>query len=369
MEKNQILDLLAAGKLTRRDLSKALAGLGLGLVAMPITRRRAAAADDVTYFTWAGYDVPEMHPGYTAQYGEPTITIFGEEEEALQKLRSGFTPDISHPCTYSVARWRDAGLLKPIDASRLSNYGDIFPELKTIGGTVFEGQPYFVPCDWGNSSILYRADLVNIEEESWNLLFDERYAGRLAVYDSVDGAVIVAALALGIKEPFNMTDEQIGQVRDLMQKQKDMLLYYWTDQVSVEQGLASGELVAAYAWNSSVVELKKLGLDVKYMNPKEGILTWVCGLVLIEGGSGDEQAKYDFIDSMISTETGNFLIDSYGYGHSNMKSFDTVPVERLEELGISSPTDLFAQGIFFEEIEPTLKEKYIAMFEAVKAGI
>jgi spermidine/putrescine-binding protein len=105
------------------------------------------------------------------------------------------------------------------------------------------------------------------------------------------------------------------------------------------------------------------------MNPKEGILTWVCGLVLIEGGPGDEQAKYDFIDAMTAPESGQFFIDTYGYGHSNMKAFEAVPLKRLEELGISSPTALFAQGVFIAEIEPSLREKYIAMFEQVKAGI
>ncbi len=370
MEKNRFLDLLAEGKLSRRDITKVLASVGIGMATMPLVRRPAAAAEEVTYFTWAGYEVPELHPSYVEKYGSsPAITFFGEEEEALQKLLAGYTPDLSHPCTYSVSRWRDAGVLTPIDASRLSHLNDTFPELLALKGTTVGDERYFVPCEWGNSSVLYRADLVDIQEESWMLLFDERYAGKLAVYDAVDGAVIVAALALGVKDPFNMTDEELEKVRELMVKQKQYLLYYWTDQTAVEQGLASGELVAAYAWNASVVALKAQGLDVKYMNPKEGILTWVCGLVLINGGPGDEQAKYDFIDAMTSPEAGQYIIDAYGYGHSNMKSFDAVPAARLEELGISSPTALFAQGVFFEEIEPTLREKYIAMFEGVKAGI
>jgi spermidine/putrescine transport system substrate-binding protein len=370
MEKNRFLDLLAEGKLSRRDMTKALASVGLGLATVPVVRRPASAAEEVTYFTWAGYEVPELHQSYVAKYGgSPAIAFFGEEEEALQKLLAGYTPDLAHPCTYSVARWRDAGLLMPIDTARLAHFDDMFPELKTMKGTTLDDKRYFVPVEWGNSSILYRADLVDIEEESWMLLFDERYAGKLAVYDSVDGAVIAAALALGIKDPFNMTDDQLAETRALLEKQKPLLRYYWTDQSAVEQGLASGELVAAYAWNSSVVMLKAQGLDVKYMNPKEGILTWVCGLVLIEGGPGDEQAKYDFIDAMTAPESGQFFIDTYGYGHSNMKAFEAVPLKRLEELGISSPTALFAQGVFIAEIEPSLREKYIAMFEQVKAGI
>ena len=371
MEINKFKDLLAEGKMTRRQMTKALASVGLGLATLPVMKQPAKAAEnDIVYYTWAGYEIPELHPSYFEKYGaSPESSIFADEDEALQKLVSGFTPDLSHPCTYVVARWRDAGVVAPIDTSRLTHYGDIFPELKSIKGTFDDNGVYYVPIDWGNSSILYRTDLVEIEEESWMLLFDERYAGKLSVYDAVDGAVTAAALALGIKDPFNMTDEQIEQVRQLLVKQKPLLRYYWGDNATIEQSLASGELVAAYAWNSSVVTLKQQGIPVKYMNPKEGILTWVCGLVMINGGPGDEEAKYDFINAMSSPEAGQFEIESYGYGHSNMKSFEKVSPERLDELGISSPTALFAQGVFLSEVPPETREKYITMFEGVKAGI
>ena len=42
--------------------------------------------------------------------------------------------------------------------------------------------------------------------------------------------------------------------------------------------------------------------------------------------------------------------------------------ERLAELGISSPETLFAQGVFLQYIPPEAREKYITMFEEVKAG-
>jgi spermidine/putrescine transport system substrate-binding protein len=219
--------------------------------------------------------------------------------------------------------------------------------------------------------VLYRTDLVDpkyVAEESWGILFDEAYAGRLGVYDAVDGAVIVAALWAGVNDPFAMTDEEIEHVRGILNAQRPLLRFYWTDQTSVEQGLASGEIVAAYAWNASVVALKKQGVPVKYMNPKEGILTWVCGFMMLKDGPGDEQAAYDFIDAALAPDSGRYLIDEYGYGHSNRKSFDLVEPERLAELGISSPEALFKQGIFFQPIEPATREKYIAMFEEVKAG-
>ena len=50
-----------------------------------------AASDVVEYFTWSGYEVPELHPGFAAKYGEGHVTgsFFGGEEEALSKLRTG----------------------------------------------------------------------------------------------------------------------------------------------------------------------------------------------------------------------------------------------------------------------------------------
>lgn len=373
MELQRFIDRLASGNLTRRQMHQALAGVGLATVATPAMRRPALAAGEVNYFTWAGYDIPEVAGAYYETYGgAPNYSLFGEEEEALQKMRAGFIPDLAHPCTYSVGRWRDSGLFKPIDTGRLEHYPDVWDGLKSIDIAMADGATWFVPWDWGNSSVLFRTDLApeyaGEENHTWKILFDPKYEQRLGVFDAVDGAVIVAALVAGVADPFDMTDDEINQVRGLLAEQRPLLRYYWTDQSSVEQGLASGEIVASYAWNSAVVTLKEQGLPVEYMNPKEGILTWVCGLMMLQDGPGDEQAAYDLIDAMLAPESGAWLIDNYGYGHSNSKAFDLVAPERLDELGLSSPEALFAQGIFFEDIPPERREKYIEMFEEVKAG-
>jgi spermidine/putrescine transport system substrate-binding protein len=369
MEKNEVLDRLAAGKLTRRQLGKALGAAGLAMVQVPLLGRSGRADTGIEYFSWEGYEEPNFHKAYAEKYGEPRFSTFGGIEEALQKMLAGYRPDVVHPCTDNMVRWRDAGITKPLDTSRLAHFADLWEDLKTIPGVVVDGKTYLAPFDWGNTSIIYRADLVDIQEESWTLLFDERYAGKLSVQNTSDHAVIGAGLALGVKNVFAMTDDELKQVEALLIKQRPMLRFYWDDMASMEQSLASGEIVASTAWNETLVRLKQQGLDVKYMNPKEGILTWVCGLALVEGGSGDEQAAYDFINAMQSPEAGKFLIESWGYGHANQKSFADVKPERLSELGFNSPADLFKHGIFFVEVEPALKERYNKLFEQVKAGL
>ena len=140
MKSKKILDDLQMGRLSRRDLGKMLAAAGLSLAVMPVGRQAKAAGSDLVYYTWSGYDLPEFHPGYVAKYGEsPTMTLFSDEEEALQKLRAGFDADVTHPCSGRIKRWREAGVIQSMDTSRLSNWGDIFPNLQGVNGASDDG--------------------------------------------------------------------------------------------------------------------------------------------------------------------------------------------------------------------------------------
>jgi len=366
--------------MTRRAFG---AGLGAGAAAAAggaafvtlssFAGRPAQAAPNLTYLTWGGYDLPEFDGQFIAKHGgQPTATFFADQDEALEKVRAGFKADVVHPCTETVIRWRLANLLKPIDTARVTAWNDIWPDLKGLMGTTDEsGNVFFVPFEWGNSSVIYRTDLVDpayLEDESWGILFDERYKGRISMYDEAAAAVEVAGQVLGYENIFSMDDAQLAEVRKLLLKQRELNRFYWGDQTEIEQALASGELVAAYAWNSAVVNLKKEGVPVAYANPKEGIRTWVCGMVLTNLGEGDEGQAYDFINSRLDPSSGVNLITMYGYGHSNMKTFEQVDPKVLEELGISDPGSMLSRSIFLQGEEPPFDKIYVDLFDEVKAG-
>jgi len=356
--------------LSRRAFGRRLAALGLAAAWLPLGGRAARAADEITYFTWSGYEVPDLHRTYIDKHGAaPNITFFGDEDDAFQKLQAGFVADLAHPCTYAVGRWREAGLLSPIDVSRIPAWDNLFEPLKSIEGMQTDGITWFVPIEWGRNSILYRTDLVDIapEEESWSILFDERYAGRLAMFDGMEQAVFAAAMVAGIRDPFAMDDAEIQKVRDLLIRQKKLLRFYWTDQTVLEQAIAAGEVVAGLAWNASYTTLKGQGLPVRYMNPKEGNQTWVCGLVRLKDGTGPEEKVYDFINAELDPSAGKFFIEQYAYAHSNRKSFEAADPARLEELGFAHPDELFRNSVFLRDIaSEELRQKYNRMFEEVK---
>ena len=377
LKKEDVIEQLATGQMSRRQFNQSLMALGATMVMMPMGSRSAFAGSDdhPTVFTWEGWDVPELHQPYLAKHGEsPNMAIFGDEEEAFAKMRAGFKVDLTQPCTYKVPIWKDAGILSPIDTSRLSTWDDIIPSLKTIPGTYDGDNQYFFPTDWGLTSVLYRADLAPeyVDNESWGMLWDPKYKGRLSMADSLIDGVMVAAIYTGAKDPFNMTDDEMAKTRAALKEQLPLMRYYWTSPADIEQALASGELVATSAWNSSYAALKKEGLDVRYTSPKEGAMTWVCGFCLM---SDHDPAKidriYDYLDAYASVESGVFALTEYGYGHGNINAFAKVEQDSpglLKELGYSvDVNETLNAGIFQAPMsnEPALQ----AMFEEVKAGM
>jgi spermidine/putrescine transport system substrate-binding protein len=357
---------------SRRRFNKQMAALGLATVSIPFITRPGFAQSPLNVMTYTNYHVEGLIPGFVEKHGEmPTASYMSDDEDAFQKLRAGFNADTAHPNTSSVLRWRDAEMIRPIDTSRLPNWADLFDEVKAVRGVSDGGETFICPTCWGNASIIYRTDLVDpadIEDQSWSILANPKYQGRVASSTILEEIVLPAALQVGVEDIFAMTDEELAEVKSLLQRQHGNLRYYWTSLTDMEQGLASGELVASVGWNTSVNTLRSQGVPVAYMQPKEGVLTWLDGVVHTTAGTADDQLVYDYMNAWISPEAGRYLIEEIGYGHSNRKSFDLVADERLAELGLDDPLGNLESGIFFQEIEGRTREKYSTMVEEVRAG-
>lgn len=356
--------------LTRRDFNKMLGALGFAVVGQPLFARTTKAAEnDIFYYTWEGYNDPILHPKYVEKYGaSPEMGVFASEEEGFQKLLAGFEATFYHPCSYMLPRLKAANAIQPFDTSRLSNWENLFEGLRNVPGANDGGTQWYIPFDWGNSSITYRSDLSEFAEESWTMLYDERYKGRLGTTDDGQANVEIAGLIHGAKNIFNQTDEELAKTRELLTKQRELLRFYWTSETEAQQALASGEVVASYTWNAAYSLLSAEGIPVKFAKPKEGIFTWVCGLVRVNPMKGSEEAAYDFVDAMLDPEVGKYLLETWGYGHSNKIAYEIADPNVIANLGMKDPAEVFTSGVFFEPVEQEVVDKYENLYQEVKAG-
>jgi spermidine/putrescine transport system substrate-binding protein len=370
---NEILDKLQTGRMSRRNFNKILGAAGISMVMTPMMsgNSMAAAADQATYFTWGGWDLPELFGPYIKKHGEaPNFATFGGSQEGFTKMRAGFVVDVAHPCNVEIPRWIASGMFQPLDTSKLSNWDDLIPQLWQLDGNVVDGKPYFAPFDWGQTSITYRTDLVDWQgqEESWGLLWDERYKGRLGSLASAGDAWWCAAIYAGVDFKDIATQESLDKVAAVLRKQRPLIRTYTDDTTSLDQALASGELVAAMTWNGSAVGLKAEGVPVAFAKPREGALTWVCGLMMHKNAPHPDKA-HDIIDSLLSVERGVYLLEEEGYGHSNAKAIAAVSDEKLASMGLTrDPQEVLGAGKFMlpqgEDFETASNKE----FEKIKAG-
>jgi spermidine/putrescine transport system substrate-binding protein len=373
MDTGDLIKRIKNRDISRRDVLQGMSAAGLAVVMTPVMSQaaKAAAADQATYFTWGGYDVPEFVGSYIAKHGEaPNFSTFGGSEEGLTKMRAGFVVDVAHPCNQAIPRWVASGLFQTLDTSKLSNWPNIMPELINLEGNVVDGKPYMAPVDWGRTSITYRTDLFDHQgqEESWGMLWDQRYKGRLGMLATAGDSWWCAAIYAGVDFNEISSDANFKKVAALMREQRPLIRTYTDDTTSLEQSLASGELVAAMTWDSSAVTLKGEGIPVAFANVKEGALTWVCGAMMHKDAPHPDKA-HDIVDALLSIEAGKWLIGENGYGHSNSKSFDQFTDEQLTDLGLSrNPVDILSAGKFqvpqTQEFETAMNKE----FEQIMAG-
>lgn len=373
MDVSDQLHAVRSGSLSRRAFNKTLLGAGVALVTAPVASKMAtaAAADQATFFTWGGFDVKEIYGSYIEKHGEtPNFSISGGSEEALTKIRGGFVVDVAHPCNQAIPRWIASGLFQQIDTSRLTDWDDIVPELINLEGNVVDGKPYLAPFDWGQTSVTYRTDLYDLQgmEESWSMLWDERYKGRMGVLASAGDTWWVAAIYAGVDFKDIATEAAFKKTAALLRKQRPLIRLYTDDVTTLEQALASGEMVAAMTWNDSAARLKSQGVSVAFAKPKEGALTWVCGAMIHKDAPNLDRA-YDVINALLSVETGKFLIGDYGLGHSNAKSFDTFTDDQLSDLGLArDASEILASSKFQIPQTQEFESKINQEFEQIKAG-
>lgn len=355
----------------RREMLRMTGALGMGAATLPfLTDSARADGNDLDVFTFSPYAVTEVTQTYIDQYGGmPSFTMMSSLEEAFNKLVGGYRPDIAMTGYEFIGKWRDAELLDVIDTSRLSQWDDIYPRLQD-SGKLDDGKQWAMPFVWGSSSVVYRTDLAPqyVDNHTWKILWDPEFAGRLAIRDSAEEAAMPAALIAGVKDPFDMTDEEIAEIGEMLREQQKLLRFHWDSETTLSQALASGEVIAAYATSDIWAPLAAEGVPVAYMAPKEGLITWMDLAVLVANSEIPDEQRYAYLDALLAPASGAFTIEEYAFGHANRKAYDLADPATVVALGMADPGAVLESSHLLRPYDPATQEKLNRMFSEIKAG-
>lgn len=327
----------------------------------------AAAQADLLVFDYSGFEDPAFHTTFTEKHGRsPDFAFFGDEDEAFQKLISGFRADVSHVCAGSVTKWVESGILEAWDTTKITAFNDLDRNLVGQDITAGAGNVYFIPTDFGSTAIAYNAEQVPAEDvASLNVFLNPAYAGRMTIPDNVDDAFALAYLATGTTDWTNATDAQFDAAVDWLRQAHGNMRTYWTDPAELAQLLASGEVLVSWAWNETLPTMVEEGFPIGFQRETtEGSSLWLCGYVNLKDGEGSEDEAYDFLNAMLDPSSTDALLDA-GYGQANAVAMAAKGEEALVASGLGQiSVPVLAQLPMSNE----QREKQNEAFERVKAG-
>lgn len=329
----------------------------------------ASAADpELTVFDWAGWDIAGLATKYVEKHGDgPTYAFFGDDDEAFQKVSSGFKADLAHPCVASLPRYKEAGLIEPWDVSKIPEFANIHPPLLESAVVKDDQGVWFIPTDYAYTAVAYNTKEVTADEvASLQVFTDPKFAGRISLPDSADDIWSLAFLATGVTSWDNVTDAQFQAAADWLRAVHPNVRAYWADPAEMSQLMATGEVLVAWSWNDGVALLQDEGFPIGFnRTPKEGAATWYCGYVNLKDGPGSEEKAYDFVNSFLDHGSAKAILDAIGYAISNDAALKEIPTEELKAAFVD-PVEgpMLAQT----PVSSEFRAKMIEEFENIKAG-
>ncbi|MGB2953116.1 MAG: extracellular solute-binding protein [Gaiellaceae bacterium] len=361
-------------RLSREDLLKLAAAAGGASLLGGRAQTARAALDWLTaesgrlqVLDWAGYGNDggqAMFAQYVKKYphNEPQFTYMGNEADALAKIHAGLKPDLFRPYVGWVKYFATSGLVQPWDTKLISNFKHLNPFMVKAGQ--YKGKQYGIPDDWGFDAVLYRSDKVKPKARSWGLLFDERYKGKIAWFDDIE-MLEIAGLYLGFKDTWRQTDAQLKQSQKLLISKKHLVRKNWSSETDLWQLFGSGDIWIAYAWPNDWVQMKKKGLKVVYMRPKEKPIAWV-GMFMLLKGTPRRHLAHAYVDAWSSAKSAKWLEDNYGYGHANTVARPSSS-DLLRALQLTNPRAVTEPAAHLDRDIPR-RALYAKLWEQVKAS-
>lgn len=329
----------------------------------------AAAADsDLIVFDWAGFENQSLIEAYVAKHGQmPTYAFFGDDDEAFQKMASGFKADVAHPCSQMVAKYRDAGLIEPWDVSRIPEFANIAPRF--LNSAIFQDDTgvWYIPTDYAYTAIAYNTEQVPAEDVASLAVFtDPKYAGRISLPDNTDDAWALALLATGVTDWTEVSEEQFLNAAAWLRQAHANVRAYWADASELAQLMKTGEVVVAWSWNDGVATMRREGIPVAFQRtPTEGVSSWFCGYVNFKDAPGNEDKAYDFINAWLDHGSAKGLLENFGYAHANDAAMTEITTEELVAADVD-PVD----GILLSQtpLPQAMRDRMLEEFETIKAG-
>jgi putative spermidine/putrescine transport system substrate-binding protein len=254
------------------------------------------------------------------------------------------------------------GTVQPVDISKVPGYDAVDERLKQAPWHYVDGKHYGVPYQWGPNVLMYNATVFKTPPSSWSVIFEEQKLpdgksnkGRLQAYDGpiyiADAALYLMAKKpdLGIKDPYELNEQQYAAALDVLRKQHPLVHRYWHDANVQVQDFTNEGVVASSSWPFQVNTLQGSNQQIASTVPAEGATGWADTTMLHAQArnpncaykwlawsitpkvQGDVAAWFGSLPVVPGACSGNALLGEDGCKKNGIDNFDKIHFWRTPE--------------------------------------
>ncbi|HMM65248.1 MAG TPA: ABC transporter substrate-binding protein [Mesorhizobium sp.] len=245
--------------------------------------------------------------------------------------------------------------VQPINTDLIPSWNTVDKRLQDAPWFTVDGVHYGVPYQWGPNVLMYNTNVFKEAPKSWNVVFEpmdfpdgKPNKGRIQAYD---GPIHIADAAnylmahkpeLGIKDPYELNEDQYKAALDLLRVQRTLVGRYWHDAMIQVDDFKNEGVVASGSWPFQVNLLASEKQPVASTIPEEGATGWAdttmlhvdsqhpnCAYMWLEHSlspklQGDLAAWFGSNPAVPAACKGNALLTDEGCKTNGFEDFDKI---------------------------------------------
>ncbi|HBA47090.1 MAG TPA: spermidine/putrescine ABC transporter substrate-binding protein [Lachnospiraceae bacterium] len=291
--------------------------LSLAPVQTALAEENAAPDRGVTInvYNWGEYiangtdDSLDVNAEFTRRTGiQVNYTTFDSNEALYSKLAGGGADyDVIIPSDYMVSRLIDENMLAELDFTNIPNFQYIDERFRNPDYD--PGSRYSVPYTWGVVGLFYNTDYIEEEITSWTSLWDDRYAGKILMFDNPRDSFAIAQFLLG--QQLNTTSEaDWEEAAALLKQQKPLVQAYVMDRIFDKMESSEAWIAPYYSGDAAI--LVENNDNIQFVVPEEGTNYFVDAICIPITSSHKAEAE-EYINFLCEPEIAGANMNYVGY--------------------------------------------------------
>lgn len=325
----------------------------------------------INVYNWGEYisngvdDSIDVNKEFTRRTGiQVNYTTFESNENLYAKLVSGGANyDVVIPSDYMVSKLIKEKLVQKLDYKNIPNSKYIDANfLKPVYDPTNE---YSVPYTWGVVGIFYNKNHIKETVDSWDILWNQKYAGKILMFDNPRDAFGIAQKRLGFSFNSNNPNEW-EEAAMLLKQQKPLVQAYVMDQIFDK--MASGEAWLAPYYAGDAATLVDSNPEIGFAIPTKNGTNFFVDAMCVPSTSRNKAAAEAYINFLCDPEIAAANVSYIGYSTPESAAKALLPEEVQNNPIYYPPKEILQQAETFATLPEDTNLLLDTLWAEVKMG-